>query len=102
MIAGVQNKTGAISLLSLSPLPPLNSSGLKLVCIVNTPPLSCATATDYRLKTKDYRQQLSNCRLQTTDDRLKTTDYRLQTSDFRLLTTDFRLKNTDHKPQITD
>jgi hypothetical protein len=62
MIAGVQNKTGAISLLSLSPLPPLEQKWLKLVCIVNTHP---------------PHAQL----LQTTDQRPQTTDYRLQTKN---------------------
>ncbi len=112
MIAGVQNKTGAISLLSLSPLPPLNRSGLKLVCIVNPPSLSCATATNYRLKPKtkdnslqtttDCRRQAKDSRLQTTDFRLKTIELRLQTIDYRLQTTENRLQTTDFRRQTTD
>jgi hypothetical protein len=53
-ILGVQNNTGANSLLSPSDLPPLNRSGLKLVCIVNILP-PCAPATDSILQTKDHR-----------------------------------------------
>jgi hypothetical protein len=69
-IAGVQNKTGANSL--LSPPPPLNRSGLKLVCIVNTPNPHPSHAH----------------LLQTTDHKPKTIDYKLQTTDYRLQMTD--------------
>ena len=81
----MQNKTGANSLLSPSYLHPVQSSGLKLFCILNTTP-------KYRPQATDYRQ----LRVQTKDQRSKTTDYilyyRLQILNYRLQTSDYILQ----------
>ncbi len=58
-IVGVQNKTGANCLLSPSTLHPVNRSGLKLVCILNTPPPH-VMCTCYRLHTTDHRPKTSH------------------------------------------
>ena len=100
-IAGVQNKTGANSLLSPYHLPPLNRNGLKLVCL-ETSPFPRAPASDYRPQTIDYRLQTTDYRLQTTDYRLQTTDCILQTTDNRLKTKDFRRQTKDFRLQTTD
>jgi hypothetical protein len=70
-ISGVQNKTGANCLFSLSPLPSLNRSGLKLVCIENNhlPPSHV-----HLLQKSFYRPQTIDYTLQTTDYRPQTTD----------------------------
>ena len=101
-LAGVQNKTGADSLLSPSHLPPLNRHGLKLVCIVNTHSPQTIDYKDHRPQTLDSRIQTTDSRLHTTDYRLQTTNYRLQTTDYRLQTTDYRLQTTDYRLQTTD